>query len=222
MKPLRCLLVAVLSTMLGFTLVGHLGFYLLGFYVCGGDLKEAAFIAGIKSSVALVLAVAACPAVGFAAKRYGKSRVLACLIAFGLVSSISQWFLITPKAPYLSLVSDVGCAVCLAGFWTLMPAFLGDVCDQYQRITGNSCQGSLSALYGIAVKVGASLALLATGYILVFCGFHADMPHAEMAEPLRRMRILFAVVPAIGIGISLVAMARFRIEPLPGKPAPDS
>jgi len=77
-------------------------------------------------------------------------------------------------------------------------------------VTGQSCQGTLSALYGIAVKVGASSALLLTGYILLVCGFSAEMPLAEMVRPLLGMRALFAVVPALGLGISWWAMRRFR------------
>jgi GPH family glycoside/pentoside/hexuronide:cation symporter len=99
-----------------------------------------------------------------------------------------------------------------------MPAFLGDISDAYERATGQSCQGTLAALYGNAVKIGASLALLVTGYVLVFCGFQADMPQAEMAGPLRKMLLFFAVVPAGGAALSYFAMARFmpKREKLPG------
>jgi len=36
------------------------------------------------------------------------------------------------------------------------------------------------------------------------------MPLAEMVRPLLGMRVLFAVVPALGLGISWWAMRRFR------------
>jgi len=51
-----------------------------------------------------------------------------------------------------------------------------------------------------------------TGYILVICGFQAEMPQTEMAGPLRKMLILFAVVPACGAALSYFAMARFNPE----------
>jgi Na+/melibiose symporter-like transporter len=121
-----------------------------------------------------------------------------------------MWYLITPINPYFSMISDLGVAICLVGFWTLMPAYLGDISDHYEKTTGQSCQGALSALYGIAVKVGASLALLMTGYILVLCGFDAEMPQAAMTGPLFNMRVFFAVVPCVGLVVSFIAMSQFR------------
>jgi len=163
--------------------------------------------------VTQIAAVLVCPLIGAAAKRLGKDRVFQGLIGLGVVSSLAMWWLITPVNPYLSMVSDLGISLCLVGFWLLMPAFLGDISDAYEKATGQSCQGTLSALYGIAVKVGASSALLLTGYILVFCGFNAEMPLAEMVRPLVGMRILFALVPALGLALSWWAMRRFRFAP---------
>jgi len=209
-RPTRYIMVALLSTMVGFTLVGHLGFYLVGFYACGGDLKTAAFVLAIKATTATILAVLACPIIGAAAKRFGKDRVFNVLIALGVLSSVSMWWLITPANPYLSIFGDLGIALCLAGFWLLMPAFLGDISDHYEAQTGESCQGALSALYGVAVKVGASFALLLTGYVLVVCGFSAEMPHEAMASPLTGMRALFSILPSVGLVCSFLAMLAFR------------
>lgn len=208
--PTRCILVALLSTMVCFTLVSHLSFYLVAFYACGGNLKEASLVVAVKATVTLIAAVLACPLIGMAAKRFGKDRIFNIMLAVGVLSSLSMWYLITPLNPYLSMISDLGISLCLVGFWLLMPAYLGDISDYYERTSGQSCQGTLSALYGIAVKIGASVALLLTGYILIVCGFDAEMPHEAMAGPIFNMRILFAVVPGIGLVISYFAMARFR------------
>lgn len=213
--PMQRILVALLSTMVGFTLVGHLGFYLVAYHACSGDLKTASLVVAVKSTVSTIIAVLACPLIGAAAKRFGKDAVFKSLVALGIASSISMWWLITPANPYLSIISDLGVALCLVGFWLLMPAYLGDISDYYEKKTGESCQGTLSALYGNAVKIGASAALLLTGYILVVCGFNAEMPQAEMARPLFYMRLLFAMVPGIGLLAAYLAMARFRFAPLP-------
>jgi GPH family glycoside/pentoside/hexuronide:cation symporter len=208
--PTRYIMVALLSTMVGFTLVAHLGFYLVAFHACEGDLKKASLVVAVKATVATIAAVLACPLVGAAAKFFGKSRVFNVLIALGVLSSISMWWLITPVNPYLSIVGDLGIALCLAGFWLLMPTFLGDISDHYEAKTGESCQGALSALYGVAVKAGASFALLLTGYVLVVCGFSAEMPQEAMTGPLIGMRVLFAILPGLGLICSFFAMAAFR------------
>ena len=197
--------------MVGFTLVSHLSFYLVAFYACKGDLKQASLVVAVKAPVTMIAAVLACPLIGMAAKRFGKERVFKSILALGVISSLSMWYLITPLNPYLSMISDLGISLCLVGFWILMPTYLGDISDHYERTTGQSCQGTLSALYGNAVKIGASVALLLTGYILIICGFDAGMPHEAMGRPIFNMRILFALVPCIGLVISYFAMSRFRL-----------
>lgn len=209
---LRKILVALLSTMLGFTLVGHLGFYLVSFYACQGDLKLGSLVFAASSTVSIVAGLVACPLIGVAARRFGKPTVFQFLLVVTAAASLSKFWTITPVNPYLYSLSNAGISLGLAGFWLLMPAFLGDISDAYEKATGQSCQGTLAALYGNAVKIGASLALLVTGYILVLCGFQAEMPQAEMADPLRNMLILFAVVPAGGSAISYFAMSRFTPE----------
>jgi len=214
--PMRRIMVALMSTLVGFTLVGHLGFYLVAFHACKGDLKEASLVGAVKATVTLIAAVLVCPLIGAAAKRFGKDAVFNAMLALGVVSSLSMWFLITPLNPYLSMISDLGISLCLVGFWLLMPAYLGDISDYYERTSGQSCQGTLSALYGIAVKIGASVALLLTGYILVVCGFDAEMPLEAMSRPIFNMRILFAVVPSLGLAAAYFAMSHFRIADRPG------
>jgi GPH family glycoside/pentoside/hexuronide:cation symporter len=210
MSSLRRLLVAVFSIMLGFLLVGHLGFYLVAYHACGGDLKYASLVMGTKGTVAVVFGTLACPLIGALAKRLGRAPVFNSLLAIGLTGTVSTWFLLTPANPWLSVISDILVAIGLNGFWLLMPAYLGDVADVQESARGLSCQGALSALYGNAVKIGASLALLLTGYVLVFCGFQATMPQEAMPQPITYMRILFATIPALGILLAYFSMRNFN------------
>ncbi len=212
LRPTRRILTALLGTMGCFTLVSHLSFYLVAYHACNGDLKKASLVLAVKATVSMSAAVLACPLISMAAKRFGKDLIFKILIFVGVFSSLSMWYLITPLNPYLSMISDLGISLCMVGFWMLMPTYLGDISDHYEQTTGQSCQGSLSALYGTAVKIGASVALLLTGYILVICGFDAQMPHEAMARPISNMRILFAVVPSVGLVISYFAMIRFMPE----------
>jgi GPH family glycoside/pentoside/hexuronide:cation symporter len=207
---LRRLLVALFSIMLGFLLVSHLGFYLVAYYACGGDLKYASLVMGAKGTIAVVVGTLACPAIGALAKRLGRAPVFNSLLAIGLAGTVSTWFLVTPANPWLSIGSDILVAIGLNGFWLLMPAYLGDVADVQETARGMSCQGALAALYGNAVKIGASLALLLTGYVLVVCGFHADMGQEAMGQPIFWMRLLYATIPALGILLAFFAMRKFN------------
>ncbi len=209
-KPARYMFGALFSIMFGFTAVSNLGFYIFAFYVCMGDLKKAAFISAVKATLSTTIALCSCPLIGATAKRLGSDKTFSFLLLLGAASSFSMWFSLTPSLPYLSVISDIGIAVSLAGFWTLMPLKLGELCDTYQMQSGNKIQGVLSALYGVSLKMGASIALLATGYVIVICGFSSDMPITEMQPALLKMRIFYAVLPSLGIFFCLFFMVFFR------------
>ena len=208
---MRCVVVAMLSILLGFTLVGHLGFYLIAYHACEGDLKKAGLITGIAASAAAIVGIGCCPIISGIATRIGKRTTLLSVLLVGILASLSQWWLLTPVNPYLSIIPAVGNTIGLAGFLSLMPAFLGDVSDNFQARTGLRCQGMFVAVYGVAVKVGASMALMATGYVLVVCGFRADMELGQMGEAMVRMRLFYALIPALaGVG-AIIAMSFFRL-----------
>ena len=204
------IILALLSILGSFTLVGHLGFYVLAYHACAGDLKLASFISGLQGTIGPAVAILACPIITFFSRRIGKKNVLLLLLSIGGGSSLATWWLITPDNPYLSIISVIGISLGLAGFWSLMPTFLGDVSDAIASEAGEGDQGTLSAIYGVAVKIGASLALLFTGYILVGCGFDVSMSVKQMEQPLYTMRIFYAIIPGLGICCAILAMKNFK------------
>ncbi len=212
-RGVRRIIGALLCIMLSFTMVGHLGFYVLAYHACLGDLKQAALVAAIKGTVGSVMAVLACPLIAKITNRIGKYRTLQILLLIGGIGNLGNWWLITPVNPYLTIIPYIGIVWGLAGFWSLMPVFLGDVNDEYKRVHGESCEGSLSALYGVAIKIGVSVALLTTGYILVLCAFDAELPLEQLSSAVFRMRLFYALVPTIGVVCALYAMRYFRYSP---------
>lgn len=209
-RGVRRILATLLCIMLSFTMVGHLGFYVLAYHACQGDLKQAALVAAIKGTVGSIMAVLACPLIAKVTNRIGKYRTLQILLLVGGVGNLGNWWLITPVNPYLTIIPYIGIVWGLAGFWSLMPVFLGDVNDEYKRVKGESCEGSLSALYGVAIKIGVSVALLTTGYILVLCAFDAELPLEQLSTAIFRMRLAYALVPTIGVACALYAMRYFK------------
>lgn len=209
-QGVRRIIATLLSIMLGFTMVGHLGFYVLAYHACGGDLKQAALVAAVKGTVGSVLAVIACPIIAKVTNRIGKYKTLQILLIVGGISNLGNWWLITPVNPFLTIVPYIGITLGLVGFWSLMPVFLGDVNDEYEQAHGERCEGSISALYGVAIKIGVSIALLTTGYVLVICQFDAKLPIEELSVSVFRMRLFYAVVPSIGVLGALCSMRYFR------------
>jgi len=137
-------------------------------------------------------------------------------LAVGGIGSLSFWWSMNPHQPYWVITSSVAVAFGLSAYWTTMPAFLGDISDAYERKTGIVCQGLFTAIYGIAAKIGVSVSFLLTGYTLIFCRFDVKQTLEEMADPLTLMRVLFCIVPALGMALAAFSIWKCR----PGEIAP--
>lgn len=202
LKPFRMLLISLLVLVVGFTLVGGLGFYLGLYYVCQGDKEFAGLVGGVAATLGPISGMLACPVVAAIANRLGKRQTLAMFLVLGCAGSISYWWTLTPRYPYLGIVSGILVGFALSAYWSIMPALLGEISDAFEKETGLACQGVFSALYGIAVKIGASVSLVLTGYILVVVGFDVAQTPEQMAAPIFSIRILYSLLPVIGMAIA--------------------
>ena len=211
-KSFRLLLCSLFVLLVGFTLVGHLGFYLVVYYICQGNKDFAAWIGGINATLGTIVSMLACPLVAATANRIGKRNALALYLGIGCAGSASYWWTMTPEHPYLFIVSGIGICFGLAAYWSIMPALLGDISDAFETKTGLACQGVFSALYGIAVKIGVSVSLLLTGYILIACGFDVSQTVEQMVNPLFYMRILYAVFPLLGMVLATWIIWHIKIN----------
>jgi glycoside/pentoside/hexuronide:cation symporter, GPH family len=212
LRPFQWLLLSLLALLTGFTLVGNLGFYLVVFQSCQGNKDTASLILGISGTVGTLLGMAACPLVSFLSNRFGKHLTLLVFLALACLGSFSMWWSINPNTPYAFIASSIPIAFGMAAYWTIAPALLGDISDAFTTQTGLAYQGLFASIYGIAVKVGVSLSLMVTGYVLLFCDFDSQLSQIAMHEPLKRMGLLYATIPCAGI-----AVAAWAIKKLWGK-----
>lgn len=212
-KPFQMLLISLFALLLGFTLIGGLNFYLCLYYVCNGDKAFASYVGGLGATAGPIFGMIACPLVAAVANRFGKRKTLALFLGVGCFGSLSYWWTTTPVYPYLGIVSGVFIGFALAAYWSIMPALLGEISDFFEKQTGLACQGLFSALYGIAVKIGASVALMLTGYIVVVCGFDVSQTREQMANPIFNMRIIQCLLPLIGMVMAGWTVWNIKIKP---------
>ncbi|MEI8318277.1 MAG: FHIPEP family type III secretion protein, partial [Planctomycetia bacterium] len=116
------MLVALLSIMLSFTLVGHLGFYLVSFYACQGDLKLGSLVFAASSTVSIVVGIAACPLIGLAAKRFGELPVFQFLLVITAAFLAALSLTGLPRVPLLAMAATLGIGAILLARQQRAPA----------------------------------------------------------------------------------------------------
>ena len=99
--------------------------------------------------------------------------------------------------------------LCLATF--LMPSMVADVVDVDELETGERREGLFGSIFWWVVKLGLSLALAGSGFLLNWTGFDVALGAAQSESALTAMRALDAFVPALLSAVAIWAVHKYPI-----------
>ncbi len=210
-KPFLLVIAACVSVIIGVLSIMQVGLYLNIFYVAEGDQKLASTVQGVAGSCYQVTALLTVPVVSWLGTRLGKRRALMAILSLGVLGSLSSWFTFTPEMPYLQIASLFFSAPAITGLWILAPAMIADVCDYDDDRCGVRREGMFGAAYGWFTKIGGSLALLVSGWLLVATGFDVKLEAGQTESTLVGMRALNACVPAFFFSVAILCVWKYPI-----------
>ncbi len=188
-----------------------LGLYLNVYYVYGGDKAAGATLGGVIGTLGLVLSTLAIPFTKFLCDRIGKHRALVLALWLYIGGSILKWWCVNPDYPWLQLVLPFFFSIGISSIYIVMSAMQADVVDMDEMRSGKRREGMFGAIGGWVMKMGGSLAIALSGWVVVWTGFDvvhgADQPEGVFFA----MRVCFSIIPAAG---SLLALWAIRGWPL--------
>jgi len=114
-------------------------------------------------------------------------------------------------APWKVLLPAPLMAVGMGALFTLMGSMIADVCDMDELQTGERREGMFGSIYWWMVKLGMALAFGMSGYLLNATGFDVAMGGAQTSDTFLMMRIFDVIIPVIAAGLSIWAVASFKI-----------
>jgi GPH family glycoside/pentoside/hexuronide:cation symporter len=212
-RPFRLFIGMRLAYGVGFSMVGTLGYYDTLYYVCAGDLGTGArwnFWMGVAG---MAFGFAGIPTYTAIARRLGKRRAMRVVMLSAAVVLVSTWWLYDPLHPFLQLFACGLIAFTGAGFNTIDGSMLADVIDFDELQTGERREGVFASAASWIYKLGMALGAGGAGFVLALTGFNVALGGNQLPHALLMIRVLFAVIPIIGLFISLIALARFPITP---------
>jgi GPH family glycoside/pentoside/hexuronide:cation symporter len=211
-KEFRLLIAALLAICLGLFMVGPLGTYITIYHVYGGDQKAASVLCGVAGTLYGLSTLLAAPFVSLLSSRFGKKRTLLGGLSLGLIGVGSNYFTYNPVWPYLQLISVLMMAPGLSCLWVLSPSMTADICDLDELSTFTRREGMFSAMYGYTMKVGVSLGVLMTGFLLSASGFNAALGADQPESAILILRICYGAIPSIGIIIGIILLSRYHLS----------
>jgi GPH family glycoside/pentoside/hexuronide:cation symporter len=209
--PFLKLCLATFLVFNGFIMVSSFQFYVIIYFVTGGDQALGAEYAGYAGTVGAIATFIAITIVTWLATRIGKRKAFFVSTGISMVGYALKWFFYTPANPWLVVVPAPLITFGLGGLFTLMPSMIADVVDEDELQTHERREGMYGSIFWWVVKLGMAAALAAGGYMLNWTGFDVALEGNQTETALTLMRLADLGVPIITSAIAIWAVASFPI-----------
>ena len=195
----------------GFMLIASFQFYVIIYYVFGGDQTRGAEYAGYAGTVQAISTFAVIVFVTWLGTKLGKRKAFFVATGASIVGYGLKWVCYNPDMPMLVMLPAPLLAFGLGGLFTLMPSMVADVVDVDELETHERREGMFGSIFWWVVKLGMAAALAGGGFLLNATGFDVALQGAQTERAIFLMRLCDAVIPMVTSAIAIWAIARFPI-----------
>ena len=210
-KPFLKLCVATFLVFNGFMLVSSFQFYVIIYYVFGGDTVRGAEYAGWAGTVQSIATFCVIALATWLGTRIGKKRTFYVAIGVSMLGYALKWVCYNPEIPWLVVLPAPLLAFGLGGLFTIMPSMIADVVDFDELQTRERREGMYGSIFWWVVKLGMAAALAAGGFLLNATGFDVALAGNQAAHTITLMRLFDAFLPFLASGVAIWVIATFPI-----------
>lgn len=209
--PFVKLCVATFLVFNGFILISSFQFYVIIYYVAGGDQTLGAKYAGYAGTVGAVSTFLVIILITWLGTRIGKRRAFFVSTGLSIVGYALKWVCYNPNIPILVVLPAPLLAFGLGGLFTLMPSMVADVVDVDELKTHERREGMFGSIFWWMVKLGMSAALLGGGYLLNATGFDVGLEGHQTHRTIVLMRLFDILIPVVTSAIAIWVVATYPI-----------
>jgi GPH family glycoside/pentoside/hexuronide:cation symporter len=210
-KPFLKLCAATFLVFNGFILISSFQFYVIIYYVFGGDQALGSEYAGYAGTVGAVATFVVIVLVTWLGTKIGKRRAFFVSTGISVFGYVLKWFCYNPEIPWLVVVPAPFMAFGLGGLFTLMGSMICDVVDADELDTHQRREGMFGSIYWWVVKLGMAAALALGGVLLNLTGFDVELGGNQTERAIFLMRAFDAFIPAATSAIAIWAVASYGI-----------
>ncbi len=210
-RPFLKLCVATFLVFNGFIMVSSFQFYVIIYYVFGGDQEAGARYAGYAGTLGAASTFVVIFIVTWLGTHIGKRRAFYFSTGVSMVGYALKWFCYSPQYPLLILLPAPLLSFGLGGLFTLMGSMIADVVDVDELQTHQRREGMYGSIFWWVVKLGMAAALAAGGFMLNATGFDVALAGQQTARTIFLMRLCDVLVPLAASGVAIWAIATYPI-----------
>jgi GPH family glycoside/pentoside/hexuronide:cation symporter len=206
-RKMRILITVILIQMGGAACVAMMDYYLLVYYVHGGDIQQGAVWKGVLSTAYALVGMAYVPLVAGLSYRMGKVRALELILVLNAVGGFAKWFIYMPGTEWLIIVDAVLCSAIWTAMVVLVPSMIADRSSAAERVSQHSKAGVYASVQSWAITLATVIVFLGYGLCLNMVGFDARLAGGQPDSAIFAMRVILS---GGTIGFSLLALMVLR------------
>ena len=188
-RPFRILMCATLIAVIVTSMVGPCLLYVDIYEICGSK-EFAAKVIGLAATVQITAAFLGVHFNTLLSRRIGKRGAAIVCVAITALGFALYAVTLTPKHPYLQVVSSFVVGWGIQGIWVMVGSMTADICDDDELKTGHRREAFYGAAQSFCGKAGMALAAVASGYIVHFAGYRENtIPTARAMAEMRHIFI---------------------------------
>ncbi len=195
----------------GFILISSFQYYVIIYYVFGGDQAAGSKWAGYSGTVGAVSTFIVIMFVTWLGTQIGKRRAFFLAIGVSMVGYALKWFCYDPARPWLLLLPAPLMAFGLGGLFTLMGSMIADVVDVDELQTHERREGMFGSIFWWVVKLGMAGALAGGGVLLNATGFDVALEGGQDPQTIWLMRVFDAFIPVATSALAIWAVWAYPI-----------
>lgn len=186
----------------------NVDYYLIVYYMCGGDVAEGSHWKAILSTAYAVVGIISIYPLNRLANRYSKRVTLSFAFALVLVGAIGKWIIFTPGNNWKLILDPILCGPVWIAINILTISMLADICDEDELRHGFRREGIFGALFEWIKKSGYSLGFLGAFLVVRLTGFHSELGGDQDPGAIFGLRVVLAGTTAVW-AIAAIWVLRF-------------
>lgn len=143
------------------------------------------------------------------ANKVGKKNTFFGAMLLAAILSLAFYFL-TKNEMTLILIFQFVIGICAGCIFPLLWSMYADTADYSEWKQGRRATGLIFSASSMSQKLGWAFGGAATGWLLAYFGFKANIPQSESAQ--WGIRLMLSVLPAIGAGISMLFISIYPLS----------
>jgi GPH family glycoside/pentoside/hexuronide:cation symporter len=210
-RPFLMLCLATFLVFNGFMLISSFQFYVIIYYVFGGDQLTGAEYAGYAGTAGSISTLLVIIFITWLGTKIGKRNAFFFSTGVSIIGYGLKWICYNPDIPLLVVVPAPLMAFGLGGLFILVPSMVADVVDADELKTYKRREGMYGSIYWWMVKLGLAAALSGGGILLNATGFDVELAGNQSEQTIFLMRLFDAGIPMATSAIAIWAVSMFPI-----------